>query len=97
MKAAEEAEGRKEAKYQELITSGYTFQPIAFETQGNCGPRTLRFLNELGSRLRASTMEDNARQYLFQRIIIAIHTANAACVLGTMRSSEKKLDEVFFL
>ena len=97
LKAAEEAEGRKEAKYQELITSGYTFQPIAFETQGNCGPRTLRFLNELGSRLRASTMEDNARQYLFQRISIAIHTANAACVLGTMRSSEKKLDEVFFL
>ena len=45
LKAAEEAEGRKEAKYQELITSGYTFQPIAFETQGNCGPRTLRFLN----------------------------------------------------
>ena len=97
LKAAEEAEERKEAKYRELISSGYAFQPIAFETQGNSGPRTLRFLNELGSRLRANTLEDNARQYLFQRISIAIHTANAACVLGTLSRSEKKLDEVFFL
>ena len=32
LKAAEEAEERKEAKYRELISSGYAFQPIAFET-----------------------------------------------------------------
>ena len=80
----------------EEVTDFLRWRKIAFETQGNSGPRTLR-LNELGSRLRANTVGDNARQYLFQWISIAIHTANAACVLGKLSRSEKKLDEVVFL
>ena len=34
---------------QVLAERGYIFQPVAFDTQGNCGPETETFLNELGS------------------------------------------------
>jgi hypothetical protein len=93
-KAAAEAERRKEAKYSELSANGYVFQPVAFEAQGNCGPSSLQFLQDLGKRIIRCTNEPNAKQFLFQRISIAIQMANVACVLGTVETS-RDLEEIF--
>lgn len=96
LKAAEEAEHRKEIKYTELVSAGYLFQPIAFEAQGNCGPSTSDFLKKLSNRLKTATLESNPKQFLIQRIGIAIQAANASCVLGTAAPGGQ-LEEVFLL
>ena len=51
---AARAEERKEAKYISL-PAGHQFVPVAVETMGAMGPRTLLFLKELaiGKRMRA--------------------------------------------
>ena len=53
---AARAEERKEAKYISL-PAGHQFVPVAVETMGAMGPRTLLFLKELGKRMRAQTGE----------------------------------------
>ena len=53
---AARAEERKEAKYISL-PAGHQFVPVAVETMGAMGPRTLLFLKELGKRVRAQTGE----------------------------------------
>ena len=50
-KAATEAEDLKAKKCEPLVRDGYYFQAVAFETHGECGSDTLRFIRDLGRLL----------------------------------------------
>ena len=65
--------------------------PVAIKTSGVFGPKALSFLHELGSRLISVSMEPQARNYLLQRISVAIQRANAAAVMGTLSSDSDDL------
>ena len=79
---AAEAEGRKKLKYSSL-NSSYFFIPVAVETLGVIGPDSLAFLHDLASRIRKTTMELLALQYLLQRQSVSIQRRNAIAIRGT--------------
>ena len=77
---AARAEG-KEAKYISL-PAGHQFVPMAVETMGAMGPRTLLFLKELGKRMRAQTGEARLADYLLQRLSAAVQRGNAISIMS---------------
>ena len=80
---AAQAERLKLAKYAHLDSSHF-FVPFAVETPGVLGEVAKDFVGELGRRLRKATGDPLSRQYLLQRIFIAVQRGNAAAVLGTI-------------
>jgi len=91
---ASEAEAHKRAKYSAISQTHY-FVPIAIETFGALGVEAEAFLNDLGGRIVAVTKERRAKEFLIQRLSVAVQRGNAACVLGTM-SDCSKLEELFY-
>ena len=89
--AAEIREEQKSKHYKDL--SNYHFVPIATETHGAWGLQGLKFIKEIGMKIREITHEKRSTFFLIQIILIAIQRGNAACVLGTAPSSES-LEEV---
>ena len=77
------AEVRKEARYTSLCST-HVFTTVAIETSGGFGPKTLRFIRELGRRIVHVTAEVNSTNYLMQRLAVAVQLGNSAAVLGTM-------------
>ena len=60
-------------KYNYLPSQAYhSFTPVAFETSGICGPRSMSFLTDLDRHI-ANTTGDKA-----------IRRGNAASILGTL-------------
>ena len=80
--AATAAESDKRRKYS-VISETFRFEPMAVETSGVIGPSSLKFLTELGSRIRERTGERRETQWLFQRISLAVVRGNAAAVLAS--------------
>ena len=80
---AAQAENRKIAKYSRLDRSLYMFVPIAIETMGTFGERSLKFIKDLGKRIAFQTGDPLSRSYLFQRLSVAVQRGNAASILGT--------------
>ena len=80
---ATQAEERKEAKYAHL-NPVHSFSPVAIETSGVFGPKTMQFVRELGQRLECVTGEARSTNFLFQRVSVAVQHGNSASVLGTM-------------
>ena len=69
--------------------------PIAIETtSGDFGSETLKFLKELGYRLKQTSGECSTNSYLLQRLSVAVQRGNAASVMG---SSGQDAVEDFFL
>ena len=81
-KVAAAAEERKASKYAHL-DQAYRFVPVAIETLGAFGPKTLAFVRELGRRIRQETGDKMETSYLMQRLSVAIQRGNAAAVLGS--------------
>ena len=79
-KVAEAAEDRKCEKYMGL-PPGHFFSPVAIETLGAIGPKSLALLKEPGRRIRAETGEPKSREYLLQRLSVAIQRGNCTSVL----------------
>jgi hypothetical protein len=77
--AARLAEEKKIAKYSSLTTR-YIFTPIAVETSGVIGPRTLSFLKELGKIISRRTGDPRESLWLFQRVSVAIVRGNFICL-----------------
>ena len=92
---AAEAEEHKRQKYTSL-SGTYYFVPIAVETLGAVGEEAAMFLNELSHRITRVTKDACSSQFLMQRLSVAVQRGNAACVLGTVKSSDA-LDELFYL
>lgn len=80
------AEERKETKYVGLGSS-HSFVPVAVETFGVIGPKSMAFLKDLSIRIRQRTGEVKARAYLLQRLSIAVQRGNTLSVLGSMGGS----------
>ena len=74
--AAELAATRKNAKYSSLPAS-HSFQPIALETHGPLNNSAVDFLTDLGHRISSVTGEEREKQFLFQRIAVALQRYNA--------------------
>ena len=84
---AEKSEQHKICKYSHLDSS-YMFTPMAVETSGVFGPQSLKFIEDLGRRLKTTTDEANSKQYLLQRISMAIQRGNTGSALGTLGQQE---------
>uniref|UniRef100_A0A1X7TVW8 Reverse transcriptase domain-containing protein n=1 Tax=Amphimedon queenslandica TaxID=400682 RepID=A0A1X7TVW8_AMPQE len=82
------------AKYKSLDCS-YSFTPVAIETLGAIGPKSLSFLKKLGSRIREQTGEVSSFSYLLQRLSVAVQRANAISVMGTL--PKLSYPDTFFL
>ena len=78
---AARAEERKEAKYISL-PAGHQFVPVAVETMGAMGSRTLLFLKELGKRMGVQTGEARSADYLLQRLSAAVQRGNAISIMS---------------
>ena len=86
---AAQAKHLKISKYTHLESS-HLFVPIAVETSGVLGQAALDFVSDLGQRLRQVTGEARSKEYLLQKLSIAIQRGNAAAVLGTAERDRER-------
>ena len=70
-KAADITKKEKEDKYREL-SKDYFFTPVAAETMRSWGQLSTKFLQNLGSRIQASTKEKRSTSWLYQQLGINI-------------------------
>ena len=77
------AEERKSSKYSSLAPS-HSFTPVAIESKGPIGRKSLGFLMELSQRVQQRTDEVRARAYLLQHLSVAVQRGNAICVAGSV-------------
>ena len=84
---AAKAEHLKSAKYATLKVSHH-FVPFAVETSGVLGQAALSLVWDIGQPLRQATGEERSKEYVLQRITIAVQRENAAAVLGTVGRQE---------
>ena len=83
--AANQAEQTKIKKYSYITSHAYhSFTPVAFETSGVCGPRSMSFLTDLGRRIANTAGDKSSLAYLMQKFSVTIQRGNAASVLGTL-------------
>ena len=70
------------------------FIPVAVETYGAWGQQGLKFIKEIGRKMRDVTGEKRSKFFLSQNISMAIQKGNSACIMGTVPTSEG-LDSIF--
>ena len=80
--AAEAAADFKERKYVSL-TGSHLFMPVAFETLGPICQTAQELINNLGGRLTGRSGDPREREFLFQRLGIAVQRGNSAALHGT--------------
>ena len=64
---------------------GHIFTPIAIESSSVFGTKTLKFLKDLGHRLKLASGESSAYPFLLQRLSGA---GNAVSVMGSLDSEQ---------
>lgn len=94
--AAELACNRKHRHYTKLKVSGFLLAGLAFETLGPWCKETKSFVDTVGKMLIEETGEIRAKQFLYNRLSLAIQQGNAASILGT-QPTNNNLDEIFQL
>ena len=86
------------AKYA-VLGQAYCFMPVAIETLGAFGPKTLSFMKELGRRIMVETGDKRACRHLLQCLSVAVQRVNAAATLRTYldtRSTALTFSPFFF-
>ncbi len=91
---ADRAERFKHNHYLAL-KDNFLLTPIAFESLGSMGPETRKFINKLGSLMIKATGETRSKDYLLQKISIAIQRGNSACILATL--GKQRIDDFYYL
>ena len=94
-KIAENKENFKLSKYSKLQES-YLVVPVCVETLGSYGPNGIKFIVELGKKIKEETREPKSLSYLRQAISIAVQRGNAGSIMGAVVPS-KNLEEVYYL
>ncbi|KAL7670101.1 hypothetical protein ACOME3_005039 [Neoechinorhynchus agilis] len=84
--AATAAERRKTAKYAELEKT-HLFLPFGVETNGAFGVSAKKFCAEIGRLLIKASGDHRQRNYLIQRLSVAIQRGNTASVITTAQWS----------
>ena len=69
---------------QSSLTPNYDIAPVAIESLGAIGPLSRALLKDLGRRIKESTEEARAHEYLVQRLAVAVQRGNAVSIMGTM-------------
>ena len=95
-KVASGAKNKKIKKYEHLSES-YHFIPISIETCGVWGSMGMSLVKEIGKNFVDQSGEKRSNAFLFQSIGISIQRGNALSILGTLKSDENVLHEVFLL
>ena len=83
LQAGRVAEDRKGEKYRDLPAS-HIFIPVAIETMGAFGLRSLSFVQDLGNRVAWECGEPKSTEYLLQRLSVAVQQGSSMMVLGGM-------------
>ena len=73
----------KKACKDAMLGQAYCFVPVAIETIGAIGPKTLSFTKELGRRIMMGTGDGRAYSHLLQHLSVAVQRGSAAATLGT--------------
>jgi hypothetical protein len=94
--AAEMARKRKHNKNGSIISSNYLFKGLAFETLGPWCKEAIDFVNVIGIRRIAESVDSKSKKFLFERLSLAIQRGNAASIRGTFPDSAL-LSEIFVL
>ena len=81
---AAQTEMRKITKCSSLNSTLYSFMPVAIESLGTFGVRTLKFIRDLGRRIVLQSGDSLAAPYHIQRLAVAVQRGNAASIIGTM-------------
>ena len=76
-------EERKEEKYC-CLPAGHYFSLVAIETMGAVGPKSMALLRDVGRRIAEETGELRVRDFLFQRLSVAVQRGNCASMLETI-------------
>ena len=93
---AAQAELKKLSKYSSLPPS-VCFVPVAIESLGTFGPRTVSFLHDLGRRITLYSGDRRASEYLFQRLSVAIQRGNSLMIRASLPSSSSTDSPLFCL
>ena len=80
---ADRAEEKKIKKYANLQRE-LCFSPIAFDTMGVVGSKSMLFLRDLGRRIRATSNDPKSFIYLLRRLAVTVQRGNAISILGTI-------------
>ena len=94
-RVAEKADTDKSVKYQELAEE-FIVMPVANETLGPWCPDSLKFVEEIGSRITANNGDKRATSHLFQSISKTVQRFNVVSIIGSFPNS-KTLNELFYL
>ena len=92
-KGAAAAEYKKDRKYESLLEN-YIFIPIAVESFGSWGQRGMKFIKEIGRKIREKTGDKNATRHIVQAISMSVQRGNATSIMGTL-GTQRKLDDYF--
>jgi len=87
--AAEQAAGRKTAKYDLLEQTGRLFPPIAAETLGPLNQSSIAFFSELGRKIAFISGDNREPSFLFQRISITIQRFNSILLHNSFSTDEE--------
>ena len=60
------------------------FSPVAIETMGAVGPKSMALLQDVGRHIAEETGELRTRDFLFQRLSVVVQRGNCVSVLGTI-------------
>lgn len=96
-KVAEKAATKKKWFYKQIIENeNLFFVPFAVETLGPICEEGLKLINQIAKKIEDITGDPRSKNFLIQRISVAVQRNNAGCVMGTFPEN-KCLDEIFFL
>ena len=92
-KAAIGGQKRTDVTHEKLLRN-YIFVPIAVETFGSWGPRGLKFIKEIGKKIKEKTGNKNATSHIIQAISMTVQRGNATSIMGTL-GPLRKLEDFF--
>ena len=69
-KSAVQAETRKMSHYEHLATSGFIVMPVANETLGSWSPLGMKFVMEIGARIKDTTtvLPTDIKNYIYLKL-----------------------------
>ena len=77
------AEKKKESKYSHL-THSYIFSPLAIESLGAMGPKSLALIRDLGDRIQNYFGNERSSFFLRQRLSMLVQRGNALLISNTL-------------
>ncbi|KAF2894756.1 hypothetical protein ILUMI_11417 [Ignelater luminosus] len=93
---AENAAIRKCNKYKTIVDQNYQFLAFVAKTLGLWSNSARSFVNKLGHRMMVATGDARSKQFVIERISLAIQRGNPASVMETFPPSAA-MEEIFLL